>query len=432
MSEKAYRVVDERFAEVEKKVAKWNRRHAKNGIPEIKLEFRGEQEFAIDPDNKMRVIEWRTIYLVSELPAVADWNIVGIMHPASNDEGNLVDRIPGSDQTVDLTSFYKAEFRCDHCTWLRRRNDTFIIRHKDTGELKQVGSSCMSDFIEVLDPSGVMRMAEFLIEVEKELEKPVAKREYGKIDLDPKARTISLHGFLALVAKRIREDGEWKSAKNAYKNRGTSTARAAWFDLHDSDEILKLIDRDWAISQVALDWGREALDAGSTDTFEHNLATVLAGDAISYNESAIASCLFPTMARRLMGEGGIGALAKSTKKVNQAVANSQKKASNKSNAFLGKVGDKVSVDVIVKEVRDITRSYHRYERWLVKMEQVGTGATVTWFASREPEDFKVRDTMTITGKVKEHNTFRGENDTILTYCKVSNVVTADDDEKVAA
>ncbi|MCA0253591.1 MAG: hypothetical protein LCH76_15145 [Actinobacteria bacterium] len=52
---------------------------------------------------------------------------------------------PGADQTFDHSAVRPGE--CDHCHTVRPRSTTFLVRHVDTGELKQVGRTCLKDFL---------------------------------------------------------------------------------------------------------------------------------------------------------------------------------------------------------------------------------------------------------------------------------------------
>lgn len=48
---------------------------------------------------------------------------------------------------------------CDHCRTKRRRNDTFVLRHVDSGEVVRVGRNCLADFLRA-DPTQLVRYSE--------------------------------------------------------------------------------------------------------------------------------------------------------------------------------------------------------------------------------------------------------------------------------
>ena len=59
--------------------------------------------------------------------------------------------VPG----VELDGWRPEVSECDHCGTTRRRSATYLVEHED-GSRKQVGSSCMADF---LGASGHPRLA---------------------------------------------------------------------------------------------------------------------------------------------------------------------------------------------------------------------------------------------------------------------------------
>lgn len=52
---------------------------------------------------------------------------------------------PGAEQTIDNDSIRPGV--CDHCHTDRPRNTTVLVQHETTGELRQVGRSCLKDFL---------------------------------------------------------------------------------------------------------------------------------------------------------------------------------------------------------------------------------------------------------------------------------------------
>lgn len=390
-----YRVVDVQHDEAVSKIEKINRRLAKQGLPEIELEWRGETEYVMDPDNQTRVIEYRIIYMRADLPAVADWDIVGVLHPSSEGHGNIVSRIPGA--SADLTPYYNAGFTCDHCGYLRRRNDTFLIEHTTTGEMKQVGSTCMKDFIKVADPHAVMKMAEILVDLDDFLKKPVKRGDYGKIADDPKEWTVTLLGFLAMCAKDIRERGRWIGAKEAWETGVASTGRAAWSALGDKSEVEELTREDINSAKDIIDWGRAKLDADSPNEYIHNLAVIVAGDYCSYREAGIVASIY-----------------RAKQRAEQDAA--KKKVASKSN-HVGTIGDRITRAVVV----DTISSYHGHygEVQIVKMRTLESQDKLVWWATN-PKGLAEGDKVVITGRVKDHRSFNGQKETVITRCKVDS------------
>ena len=69
-------------------------------------------------------------------------------------------RSASSAQRLDPEAFGTAW--CEHCGLRRRRKATFVVVHVDSGELRQVGSGCLRDFLGGHDPDRACRQAEYL------------------------------------------------------------------------------------------------------------------------------------------------------------------------------------------------------------------------------------------------------------------------------
>jgi len=64
------------------------------------------------------------------------------------EDGNVLEAVPGESVPVEYRT---AGPNCDHCGTRRRRKDTFLVKHIETGEVRQVGSTCLHDFLGI-DP----------------------------------------------------------------------------------------------------------------------------------------------------------------------------------------------------------------------------------------------------------------------------------------
>lgn len=76
-------------------------------------------------------------------PAYQGWRFLAAVDNA--DGGAVVRYPPGRDTTVRNDDLVAG--RCDHCLTTRTRRSTFLVRHDDTGQLLQVGRSCLKDFL---------------------------------------------------------------------------------------------------------------------------------------------------------------------------------------------------------------------------------------------------------------------------------------------
>jgi len=98
-------------------------------------------------------------------PSLNGWSFVGRiehMREETEDTSQLGDTInlvyAAPDEEVPA-EYHKRDQVCEHCNYNRLRRDTFIIRKGD--EYKQVGSTCLGDFLGV-DASSMLAYAEII------------------------------------------------------------------------------------------------------------------------------------------------------------------------------------------------------------------------------------------------------------------------------
>ena len=91
-----------------------------------------------------------TCQITGDAPSYEGWTFLASLEAIPAADGTVnwnVRCAPGvSDEGVDRT---KLEIgRCDHCGTVRaNRRRVFLVRHQETGEYRQVGSTCMKDFL---------------------------------------------------------------------------------------------------------------------------------------------------------------------------------------------------------------------------------------------------------------------------------------------
>lgn len=179
--------------------------------------------------------------------------------------------------SLDLSA-YRDEKRataCDHCRVDRQRRTTYLVESVETGEIKQVGSTCLHDFLGV-DPHHLIRFYTYLSDIEAALDDEEGSGGGGR-------REWPTEDYLAAVCSLIRTEG-WVSRSSGD---GRPTATEAY------DVLLRPKDRrgnpiyevpteqDEARAQAAIEWAQEELgrreygrEGRPLDEFESNLLAV--------------------------------------------------------------------------------------------------------------------------------------------------------------
>jgi hypothetical protein len=306
-------------------------------------------------------------------PKLAGWEFVARIDHA-NEAGNIV-------RTTDVRElpeeYRTSEPVCDHCGHKRRRRDTFVVFNEAEG-FRQVGSSCLKDFLGHGEADKWAKMAELIASLGELKRMAWNKGEDGSSLIDH--RWIGTEMFLQLCAESVLDRG-WTSKKQAKETGGKSTADDVFARMHQQLPIVSEGARNLAIA--ARDWASE-LDGDLSD-YEHNIRVVALAEAIEPRSIGIAASIVGSYYARMRPKGA-------------------------SSTFQGVKGQKMEIEVTVDEVRTLEFSY------LHKMRD-GHGNRFTWFATKPALKSHVGKTIKIRGTVKDHNEFKGNKSTVLTRVK---------------
>ena len=282
--------------------------------------------------------------------------------------------------------YYHAQGDCDHCKMVRQRSRTYIF--KDHQGFKQVGSTCLLDFFGV-DPTASLDWF---------------GSYYGVIDEDYMSKSYQpTHSNVTVLALALAI-----SEKSGY----VSSKKAIEKDIRATKDIVKLIldppphvNRDylkaiWKRSaelttkaEELIVWG-VAKFADESGDYAHNMRIFLGAE---YTKEQYFGYLVSV----------IGAYNRDLDQLNKADVGSD-------NDWLGLVGDKVTINVIVNKVIVSEGNYGL--SYINIMTQDMTGNNVVWFGSNKV--LNDGEKVTLKGSIKALNDRDGKKQTILTRCKI--------------
>lgn len=104
-----------------------------------------------------------TLTLNHPVIAVGNWEFVATL--VHEDGGAVITRTAPGRSLGDTTRF--ATRICDHCHTSRLRRDTYVLRDRDTGVTKQIGSSCLVAFLGIR-PAGLWSLQWELPDIDDE------------------------------------------------------------------------------------------------------------------------------------------------------------------------------------------------------------------------------------------------------------------------
>lgn len=170
----------EDMAAFEKALGKLNAKATKYGLPPVTAGEPVRERFArryernddgnvermyvvpLGEDGELKesdqVLFLNRIALEYPIIALGPWKVLGRIEPFG--EGRITFAATDVESELQQLGMYReSEPCCEHCNTKRRRKDTYVVRHAQTGETRQIGSSCLEDFTGI-DPAKVLFLAQ--------------------------------------------------------------------------------------------------------------------------------------------------------------------------------------------------------------------------------------------------------------------------------
>lgn len=405
-----FKIAEVNMDRFEKKINRIKNKCSKYGNP-FTYEIKGECFEEIDnPDYEpgsglpKKVTIKKIIVNVDGTAIVNDWEFVAnVEHTES---GNVFRKSPDIDYEIPQR-YYDSYPVCEHCKTNRVRKMTYIVKNKKTNEFKQVGNSCLCDFIK---GRSAEEMAQYIslynTLISGEYSEPLGsgfQRYYETKELlSYMAETVRLLGYV----KRKDDDGNWNTNSTAnmverfYKadhnlfvsfERGVEEETLMIMEKigfnHENEEAKKMVTD-------VLEWINTTKD---NSDFIHNLKVVTKLEYNSWDKVGILCAIFPSYKRAMEW--------KSQKE-------KQQKA-DKESGYVGEIGQRISIE----NVQTIIVSSYETDFGYVYIHKFTdeNGNIYIWKSSSgsHAEATKVK------GTVKEHSEFKGVKQTILTRCKVA-------------
>lgn len=383
-------------------VAKLNKRCVKLGLDPIVITVYEEgyspvkyyDLFGFDHEVEMG---WKVVSVSGDAPVINGWKIVANLDH-QNESGNIVREFGG----VEIPkSYYTGSAVCDHCGKARHRNKTYILVSLDNPEcFKQVGSACLKDFTGYEYASYLVEFAD-TINTTLNMKDPeyydkdlISGMSYsGKVGYDSRR-------FLALVGKLIKKYG-WKSASSPVPGVCTADVASTYYGTKEEAE-LGITDLDCAETEEVFKWMSRM--SGELRPYYHNLY-VLSNEAFWKSRDL-----------------RLGASAYASWMHEQArIKELDLRRKNSTSVHQGQVGDKLDF----RKVKVTHVSKHESMYGIVTLYKFvdEQGNIYGWWASSDQE-LDVEQSIMLRGTVKAHNEFNGEQETILTRCKIAEVAEA--------
>jgi hypothetical protein len=322
----------------------------------------------------------RELIVEGAAPRIAGWAFLATL---AWDDGTLVTRsAPGFTGTIDADAVRPRW--CDHCGTDRQRHDTYLVERQD-GTRKQVGSSCVKDFLGHNFSPAWLTFGDDLDEVER------SARGHETFV----AATDEVPAFAASLTSQT----AWISvakAEERYEEASSSVLRAALFPesrkARDLRETLRPTDAHRAEAAKVCHWAL-AVDATGSE-YLANVQRLAQADEVSPRNVGIIG----------------SAVASYWREFN---ARAEREAAPVSQ-HIGQAKDRMDLAVTVRGETTFATDFgitHLYT--LVTADR----NVLKWFSSRDA-GLETGSTVKLKGTVKAHETYHDVAQTVITRCKI--------------
>ena len=396
METNTYMIAEDRREEVEKLIAKYQRKAERYGA-QMEVEYGkpyatevGVYEQSYDPGNHCYVSERKGAVKVEVFDLTISSDII------RNGNYNVVAKLEHL-EGGNIVTAYGAEVKevwrhigcaCEHCKQNRARNLTFIVRDVN-GNDKQIGSTCLKDYSGI-DPQSIgiwNQLRDIFYDMEADTRCLDRNRIGNRIAYDT-VDMLALAIYIAKKQKYVKSDMPGSNRSEMYKN------ASGW----RPTEAERLEAK--AMAKVILEADESTLHQ-YTVVLMNVRAMLMAGycKASHFGYMAYAPIDFQHYQEKIEAE-------------RQREAEAE--AARKSSEYVGEIGQRITINVV--EAKYITSWPTMYGITNLYKFLDMDGNVFIWFSSSDINEAEVKS---LKGTVKDHTERDGIKQTVLTRCKVA-------------
>lgn len=350
-----------------------------------------------------RVREWLALTVEGESPKFAGWEFIGSLSPVPVENGppeNEVRATPGNSIPAE---YRRRVGECDHCRTIRRRTETFVVRHEN-GDHRMVGRNCIKDFLGHSDPHSLAAWAELLSAFDR-LARGAADEDWGGGG-GRAPELYELEDFLTVTSALVRRDG-WLSRTAARERYDGPPATA--------DDVLRYYHPPtYGGNEAMRDWRAWRDERTPTEKDAERAAAAAAwAKGLSEDGEGLEDYLYNV---NLIARSGL-VRAKSVGLAASIIAAYDREIERRARAerrgeshHVGEIGKRMELTVTLHKV--VTIDGWEYTSYLHIMSDA-EGNDIKWFASN-PSDFEIGETYKVNATPKKYDDYKGRPCTVVT------------------
>lgn len=340
-----------------------------------------------------------------------NWAFGGSVEPSGVEGKNFVNvNLSGKDLGFIVPSKYFTAnpCTCDYCNTNRKRNKTYLVVNRETGEWKQLGKECLKLFVTGIDVDAIATFESFIKEAE-ETANPGDEFFYNR-----RPRFVKVADALALACAVYRERG-YLATRDAVGNSNDlcnknivqrKLAQQYGYDsdfLNISNSVRNEIDEiavktTTAIAKEDVEVAVEMVKRFPDEPYYNNLKVIVENEYIPLNKLGLLVSI-PKAIDRYEDE------KKKQEEKERLAAESD---------YLGSVGEKISVNFV--SGREVACCETQFGLLHIYEFKDANGNTVVWKSSSSKD---IPEIGVVAGTVKSHEEYNGIKQTVILRAKIT-------------
>jgi hypothetical protein len=346
-----------------------------------------------DPDRPYKTVEMVSVVVNGAVPQIDGWKMVASL---DHDLGmTVVNYFPGLDgEIIKLPEEYRTRKPyCDHCHSHKVKKNSIIIENIESGELKQVGKTCLKDFFDK-DIKAYLSYWGWFTGLIDELSDPESDYwAYGAGEY-----RYDITQALEVAACSIRQWGYVKTSEMG----STKESIAEYFVTKDAKVRASYVFEDSDLHKAidALNWVKSSEEVSD---FMLNLKAIAEIEMVLPKHLGYVAAIIPAYERAMTAK--------------------REAANSVPTKYFGEVGKRQKLGEAKLVSIITTEGYYGYS-YLHLFVNESEGYMFKWFASSDP-GLEEGATYNLTAFVKAHEEYKGKKQTAIIRVKAEEVESAE-------
>ena len=346
-----------------------------------------------------------------------NWAFGGSVEPSGVEGKNFVNiNLSGNDFGLVVPSKYFTvnPCTCDYCKTNRKRNKTYLVVNRETGEWKQLGKECLKLFVTGIDIDAIATFESFIKEAED------AANPGDEFFYNRRARFVEVQRALELAQAATKMFGFVATRDNVGERNVFSTKNIVQAKLLKEmgcpSDLLNIDNTErekinLAVAKLTV-YSAYAEESISNDIIALRETVAELPDEPYYNN------LKTVLANEYVPLDKLGLLVSAPKAISRYYEfkkmQEEKEKLAKSSNYIGEVGDKISVNFV--SGREVACCETQFGLLHIYEFKDSNGNTVVWKSSSNKD---IPENGVVTGTVKAHEEYDGIKQTVILRAKIT-------------